>query len=445
MVLALHYLWILPFQVSVITLLCWMQVGACAFVGVAAIALLSLPVQGYLGKLTSTFRVKVAEKCDHRVTLMSEIISGIQVIKMYAWEKAFQNLVNVARSHEMEALTIASYLRGIYLSFIVFVERTALFLTLTTYVFTGNVLLAEQVFSISNFFNLLQLTMSVFFPLSISFGAETLVAIQRIEQFLMMEEVETSTIKLDSSVGVSLTDVHSSVLNNITCHIKKGSLCAVVGPVGGGKTSLLHLLLNELKSLHGCVKIQGAVSFAPQEPWLFASTIRENILFGNKYDRKLYQKVVKVCALRKDFRQFALADKTLVGERGASLSGGQRARINLARAVYRDAEVYLLDDPLSAVDSHVSKHLFEECLVKYLHGKTRILVTHQRQYLKKADVIVLINKGKVEVKGSYRELAKSDLYFTRESFEDDEKVDDVEEVVMLSDVSSKSKTVHIQK
>lgn len=135
----------------------------------------------------------------------------------------------------------------------------------------------------------------------------------------------------------------------------------------------------------------GNISYASQEPWLFVSSVKNNILFGMDFEKDKYNKVVNVCALQRDFKQLSYGDRTLVGERGASLSGGQRARINLARAVYRDADIYLLDDPLSAVDAHVSKHLFEKCILDYLKGKTRILVTHQVQYLKQVDVIVVLN------------------------------------------------------
>lgn len=141
----------------------------------------------------------------------------------------------------------------------------------------------------------------------------------------------------------------------------------------------------------GNIDVNGTISYASQEPWVFAASIRQNILFGQAYNKKRYNQVVQVCALEKDFKQFADGDLTLVGERGASLSGGQKARINLARAVYRDADVYLLDDPLSAVDIHVGKHLFEECINGYLAKKTRILVTHQVYHLKEADSIVIMN------------------------------------------------------
>lgn len=141
----------------------------------------------------------------------------------------------------------------------------------------------------------------------------------------------------------------------------------------------------------GRLEAPNKISYASQEPWLFTSNVRKNILFGMPYIKERYKEVVKVCALERDFEELAFGDKTQVGERGAALSGGQRARVALARAVYRDADAYLLDDPLSAVDAHVAKHLFEECIQKYLGGKTRILVTHQVQFLKGADLIIVMD------------------------------------------------------
>lgn len=141
----------------------------------------------------------------------------------------------------------------------------------------------------------------------------------------------------------------------------------------------------------GNIQINGVVSYASQEPWVFAASIRQNITFGQEFDKKRYNEVVRVCALQKDFHQFPDGDLSIVGDRGASLSGGQKARINLARAVYRKADIYLLDDPLSAVDTHVAKHLYQECINGYLKYKTRILVTHQVHHLKNADNIIILN------------------------------------------------------
>lgn len=351
----------------------------------------------YLGKLTSKFRLKVAKRTDYRVRLMSEIINGIQVIKMYAWEKPFEAMVQLARRKEVNVVTSASYLRGVYLSCAVFIERTTLYLTIITYVLLGNNITSDKTYSMAQFFNTLQLALALYFPMAISVGAETLVSIKRLQEFLIMEEKQQTEMERSNDKAIEVRNVNASwfettpTLKDFTLKIEPGKLCAIVGPVGAGKSSALQLVLGELLKQSGTIKIGGDVSYSAQEPWLFVATVRNNILFGLEYDRQKYKKTVKVCALEPDFDKFPQRDQTIVGERGVSLSGGQRARINLARAVYKEADIYLLDDPLSAVDTHVGKHLFEECILKHLNGKTRILVTHQLQYLKKADHIVVLN------------------------------------------------------
>lgn len=177
--------------------------------------------------------------------------------------------------------------------------------------------------------------------------------------------------------------------------------------------SLIQCILGELNLISGTIRVNGTVSYASQEPWLFSGTVRQNILFGQSMNRRRYQTVVKKCALERDFDLLPHGDKTIVGERGASLSGGQKARISLARAVYRKADVYLLDDPLSAVDTHVGRHLFDQCMRGFLKNKIVILVTHQIQFLSSADQIVIMDKGQVRAVGSYDTLREMGLNFTQ--------------------------------
>lgn len=224
-------------------------------------------------------------------------------------------------------------------------------------------------------------------------------------------------------------DVKRKTLHEIVLNVKQGELCAIIGPVGAGKSSLMQLLLGELPIQSGTVSIQGSLSYASQKPWLFSGTVRNNILFGQIYDKRRYNDVVKCCALSTDFEQLPNGDRTIVGERGASLSGGQRARISLARAVYKTASVYLLDDPLSAVDAHVGKHLFEEVVGpkgRLAQNATRILITHQVHFLKEADLIVILENGRVTHQGTYAELSNSDLDFAKLLQKIDEKEDTIE-------------------
>ncbi|KAJ8945507.1 hypothetical protein NQ318_017951, partial [Aromia moschata] len=400
----LHYIWIMPLQAVIAFYVMYRSVGIAALAGMIAMALEALPLQGYMSKVQGALRFKIAHLTDHRVKLMSEIVSGIRVIKMYAWEKSFEKVVELARKKEIDIITKTSYIRGFSLSLMVFTERLALYLTLVAFVLIGNRLTSDVVFSMAQLFNSVQLYMCIYYPHGLANFAEAKVSIKRVEEFLLMEENGTRAVLNSTTIGDNPGEIKaekataswslypvSDTLTDIHLDIVPGTLCCVVGNVGAGKTSLLQMLLRELPLNCGKVDIDGVISYASQEPWLFVSSVRDNILFGRSYEKNRYDEIVRVCALERDFEQFPHGDKTLVEERGVSLSGGQRARINLARAVYAKADIYLLDDPLSAVDTHVGKHLFEECIKKYLNNKTRILVTHQLQFLKQADIIIIMN------------------------------------------------------
>ncbi|KAG7200525.1 hypothetical protein KM043_001089 [Ampulex compressa] len=444
----LHYIWIMPIQGALIAFLIWESVGIASLAGIFLITVQTIPVQGYMSKWTAKLRLKIALRTDERVRLMSEIINGIQVIKMYAWEKPFQALVSMARSYEVDVLTLTSYLRGFTLASFVFTERTTLYFTIMAYVLLGNSISADKVFSMAQYFNILQATMAIFYPMAVSFAAEAAVSIRRLENFLLLDETlaQVHAIQPDKNESIVMKEVTASwtgnkianTLHDITISIKSGKLYAIVGTVGAGKSSFLNLILGELRATHGDVCVDGTVSYASQEPWLFTGSVRSNILFGQPYEEKRYREVVKVCSLLKDFEQFPAGDKTLVGDRGAALSGGQRARINLARAIYRQADIYLLDDPLSAVDTHVGRHLFDECISAHLRNKTRILVTHQVQYLKSCDYIVVLNNGKIENTGTFAELQGKQVDFLQilENEEGKESPDDSETTSIAQDVTT---------
>ncbi|KAF2900921.1 hypothetical protein ILUMI_05261, partial [Ignelater luminosus] len=372
-----------------------------------------------LGKLSSVYRLKTALRTDERVRLMNEIISGIQVIKMYTWEKPFAKLVSISRRVEISAIRGASYVRGIYMSFMMFTSRTSLFITILAYVLFGNTINARQVFMVTAFYNVLRQSMTIFFPQGLALIAETKISIDRLNQFLLYEETDlVSNEKHTNSVGlangitekndldtfinaVSITNgtakwigsSNENTLSNLTMNIKRGSLIAVIGPVGSGKTSLLHVILQELPLLMGKLNVSGSISYASQEPWLFTGSVRQNILFGQEMDRMRYKTVISKCALERDFKLLPYADKTIVGERGVSLN------------------IYLLDDPLSAVDTHVGKQLFENCIRDYLGQKTVILITHQLQYLKDVDHLFILKNGILQASGSFDDLQSSGLDF----------------------------------
>ena len=327
-------------------------------------------------------------------------------------------------------------MRGLILSLTNLLSGISVFLAVIIYVLLGNNVTAEYVFVITSFYNILRLSMTVYFPNGISQVAEANVSVKRIQKLLMLGEIkepkcspytdkenQNGASKLNKTppqeVGIFIqkasakwTELYQeNTLSDINLRVRQSELIAMIGPVGSGKSSLLHVILKELPLLDGCMLVTGSVSYVAQEPWLFGGTIRENILFGQSYDEKRYQEVLQVCALNHDLDNFSNGDLSLVGERGITLSGGQRARINLARAMYKNSDIYLLDDPLAAVDSHVGKQLFEECIIKYLKGKCVILVTNQLHFLRSVDRIILIEGGKIAAEGNYQDIQESDFDF----------------------------------
>ncbi|XP_037813415.1 multidrug resistance-associated protein 4-like isoform X2 [Lucilia sericata] len=398
-----HYLWILPIQTVLIVYLIWLRLGYAAIIGVVALLLQTIPVQIYLSTWTAKLRNSTANRTDARIGIMNELIRGIQVIKMYAWEICFQKVVKESRRLEIRETRKAAYMKSFYLSSMILPERLTLFITIVAAVQIGTIISADAIFSIANLYHVFQLVAGIFCPMAISFASEAFVSIARVEEFLKKPEIESIPRRLPhSNNAVEIENVTASwdaskpTLRNISLVVPKGKLCVIAGPVGSGKSSLLQLILGELNADQGSIKVEDDISYASQEPWLFSGTIKKNILFTAPYKENHYKEVVEKCSLIPDFGQLHYKDNTLVGERGAALSGGQKARINLARAVYNQSSTYLFDDPLSAVDANVGRNLYEQVIGPrgLLQDKTRILVTHQTQYItEEADLIVWVEEG----------------------------------------------------
>ena len=204
----------------------------------------------------------------------------------------------------------------------------------------------------------------------------------------------------------------SYILHDINFEVAQKSLVVLAGPVGSGKSSVISAINQEVALSGGSIFCPGTIAYVPQTPWVFPGTVRENILFGETFDEERFQKVVEVCALQRDLITFPHGDQTFVGEHGVALSGGQQARISLARAVYANADIYILDDPLSAVDAKVREHIFQKCICEYLSSKTRILVSNEVSHMTTADQIVLLSKGNVLTKGSFVEMMESGVLNT---------------------------------
>ncbi|KAB0344120.1 hypothetical protein FD754_021046 [Muntiacus muntjak] len=416
----LHFLWAGPLQAIVVTALLWMEIGISCLAGIAVLIIL-LPLQSCIGKLFSSLRSKTAAFTDTRIRTMNEVITGIRIIKMYAWEKSFADLITNLRRKEISKILRSSYLRGMNLASFFVASKIIVFVTFTTYVLLGNVITASRVFVAVSLYGAVRLTVTLFFPSAVEKASEAFVSIRRIKNFLLLDEITQfhSQLPSDGKMIVNVQDFtafwdkasDTPTLQGLSFTVRPCELLAVVGPVGAGKSSLLSAVLGELPLSEGQVSVHGRIAYVSQQPWVFSGTVRSNILFGKKYEKERYEKVIKACALKKDLQLLEDGDLTMIGDRGTTLSGGQKARVNLARAVYQDADIYLLDDPLSAVDAEVSRHLFELCICQALHEKIRILVTHQLQYLKAASQILILKDGKMVQKGTYTEFLKSGIDF----------------------------------
>lgn len=387
---------------------------------------------------------------------MNEIIQGIQIIKMYTWENSFAKMIAEIRRKEMNGVRGSLYILALLMCMWA-VSRVSVFISLVSYVFTGNVITARKVYIITSYYHILNESMVHFWPLAITFCAEGYISMKRLREFLTLSEKKPDVIEVNhqnkdekekengkvtynkisngnglqmnggSHVKSFIKNVEATnkgiVMKNVTANwvsqlginsigveylttkIEPGKLCVIIGAVGSGKSSFLQILLGELEMDSGALEINGGLSYASQEAWLFEGSIKNNIVFVEEYDEKRYNEVVRVCALERDFELLPNGDETVVGERGISLSGGQKARVNLARAVYKNCDIYLLDDPLSAVDTHVGKHIFKECIQTFLADKVVVLVTHQLQILNNVQHVILMNEGQIKCQGPYKELA----------------------------------------
>lgn len=369
---------------------------------------------------------------------MLSVLKGVQTIKMYAWEISFGKLLRVIRGRELKEIGKSANLKATRLSFHVTTD-IALFVSLVVYVLLGNQITAQKAFVTIGYFNYISHGLVEYWPLALSCVFEGIFSsIKRIEEFLVYENLhaieshtrdetkQPSIILKNVSAVWNVEGVDSVAISSVNLEIKDTSnLTSIIGAVGSGKTSLCEVILKEVPLKEGTIEVNGIISYASQQPWIFEGTIRENILFTNSYDAERYHAVINVCALERDFEIFSKGDQTLVGDRGVSLSGGQKARINLARAVYRRADIYLLDDPLSAVDVKVGKHIFTQCVQKFLKDKIVLLVTHQIQYLKDIQSILVMSKGEVKIRGNFEQVMSSEIgkNFTQSTSSDDNSHD----------------------
>ncbi|XP_053917428.1 ATP-binding cassette sub-family C member 10 isoform X2 [Cuculus canorus] len=422
--LSFHEVWSLPFQFSITLYLLYQQVGV-AFLGGLALALLLVPINKVIANRIMMSNKEMLKHKDSRVKLMTEFLCGIRVIKFYTWEKHFSTRINACRAKELQKLQAIKYLDALCVYLWAALPIVVSITIFITYVLLGHQLTAAKVFTALALVGMLILPLNSF-PWVLNGTLEAKVSLDRIQRFLeLMDQDLEAYYALDSPSDTATamemrcvafswvpveeestkqplsTDTLQLHIENLS--VRKGMLLGVVGKVGSGKSSLLAAITGELIKqggrVHVCDLEQG-FGLAAQEPWIQFTTVRENILFGREYDARLYEEVVEACALSEDLNILPAGDQTEVGENGVTLSGGQKARIALARAVYQEKDLYLLDDPLAAVDANVANHLMQKCVLGVLKHKTRILCTHRTEFLEKADALLLMDNGRIVKTGT---------------------------------------------
>uniref|UniRef100_A0A7N8XQL6 Multidrug resistance-associated protein 1 n=1 Tax=Mastacembelus armatus TaxID=205130 RepID=A0A7N8XQL6_9TELE len=384
----INMIWSAPLQVVLALYFLWQNLGPSVLAGVAVMVLM-VPVNAVIAMKTRTYQVAQMKSKDNRIKLMNEMLNGIKVLKLYAWELAFKDKISEIRESELQVLKKAAYLGAgstftwVCAPFLVALSTFGVYVLIDEH----NVLDAQKAFVSLALFNILR------FPLNM---------LPMVISSMVQVGVSPFTFQLSPlSHWVALTTMFDSKLN--VC-IPEGCLVAVVGHVGSGKSSLLSALLGEMDKLEGTVN--GSVAYVPQQAWIQNSSLKGNIIFGQEWKEAWYQRVVEACALQPDLEILPAGDKTEIGEKGVNLSGGQKQRVSLARAVYCDRAVYLLDDSLSAVDAHVGKHIFDQVIGPQglLKDKTRVLVTHGLSYLPQVDLILVMVDGEITEMGSYQQL-----------------------------------------
>uniref|UniRef100_A0A672ZEG6 ATP-binding cassette, sub-family C (CFTR/MRP), member 10 n=1 Tax=Sphaeramia orbicularis TaxID=375764 RepID=A0A672ZEG6_9TELE len=380
-----HELWSMPFRFSVTLYLLYLQVGV-AFLGGLGVALLLVPFNKFLAsRILSNNKLMLLHK-DSRVKLMTEILFGIRVIKFYNWESHFTQKVAHSRKQELSHLKAIKYLDALCVYTWAALPVVISILTFVTYVLLGHQLTAAKVFTTLALVGMLIIPLNSF-PWVLNGILEAKVSLERIQRFFKLSNQD---LQAYYALG--------RLTFNLDLGFEQGSLVVVVGKVGCGKSSLLAALTGELNRQGGLVFVadrEAGFGLASQEPWIQHASVRDNILFGKDYDPTFYQAVIEACALLDDLNVLPNGDKTEVGENGVTLSGGQKARLALARAVYMDKDIYLLDDPLAAVDTDVAEHLMQKCIMELLKEKTRILCTHRIEFVNKADMVVLMENGTI--------------------------------------------------
>jgi ATP-binding cassette subfamily C (CFTR/MRP) protein 1 len=429
---SVNNLWSAPVRLALGLYLLISALGPAGVFGIISVLLIT-PIQTYVMKQFGLLFKEVMKKSDARIKILNEVLSGMRVIKYYAWELPFENKIESLRADELIQLKSSQRLRALNLFFM---NLNPVALSVGTFVafavMQGNIS-ASQAFQALALFQQL-LWPLLLFPSTLSQLTEVNVAITRIEEYLLSSVIEDPSLTTnvgqmgDDGFPYTMTSGYlricdakpeinidhgyyswqesiSPSLSDVSIRVTGNELVAIVGHTGSGKSSLASAIIGEMYMASGRAITCGSIAYVPQQAWIFNATVRENILFGLPFDAARYQKAIEVSCLKKDIEcQFDAGDQTEIGEKGINLSGGQRQRVSIARAVYANADLYVFDDPLSALDAHVTSDLFKACIRGHLSNKVRILVTNQLHLMPEVDRIIVLKQGKIVESGSFNQL-----------------------------------------
>ncbi|KAF9484380.1 ABC protein [Pholiota conissans] len=432
-----HAVWTAPIQISVCLIILCTQLGPSALAGFALFLILA-PLQERAMAQQFQIRKKSMKYTDQRAKTLLEVLGSMRVVKYFSYETPFLDRIYETRGRELNGIKNILWSQSANVAAAFSLPVLAATLAFVTYTHVVPGFDVAIIFSSLSLFQLLRQPM-MFLPRALSAAADARNALARLqgifiadlrtEDALRIDEdlkwavhVQNATFEWEESLSTKDADINEASnsaspfkIQNINMNIQRGSLVAVVGRVGSGKSSLLLGLIGEMRKTSGSVSFGGRVAYCPQTAWIQNSSLRDNIIFGQPFDEEKYWRVVETACLLHDLELLADGDLTEIGEKGVNLSGGQKQRINVARALYYDADIIIMDDPLSAVDAHVGKSLFHDAIVKSLRnqGKTVIFVTHALHFLSCCDYIYTLNGGRVAEQGTFKELVKANGEFAR--------------------------------
>ncbi|KAI6703377.1 hypothetical protein NL676_012513 [Syzygium grande] len=418
----LHNLRSAPFRIVIAMVLLYQQLGVASLLGTLMLVLM-IPLQIVIIRKMRKLAKERLQRTDNRVSLMNEILAAMDTVKCYAWEKSFQYRVQEIRSDELSWFRRAQLLSAFNNFVMNSMPVMVIVVSFGTFTLCGGDLTPARAFTSLSLFAVLRLPINML-PSLMSQVVIANVSLQRLEELFLTEErvLVPNPLIEPGQPAISIKDGHFSwdskaekpTLSNINLDIPVGSLVAIIGGTGEGKTSLISAILGELPPLSdACVAIRGTIAYVPQVSWIFNATVRDNILFGSEFEAERYCKAVSVTALEHDLDLLPGLDLTEIGERGVNISGGQKQRVSMARAVYSNSDVYIFDDPFSALDAHVGRQVFNSCIKEELREKTRVLVTNQLHFLPQVDWIILVHEGMVKEEGTFEELSRRGVLFQK--------------------------------